>query len=97
MRERGYVALIHKDDDTSYGVSFPDLPGCVSAGDTMLEALTNAAEALAGHLALMRADGDRIPKPRSETAIRADPALREDIAGAITRTVEPAALPTQAA
>lgn len=97
MRNPGYVALIHKDAGTSYGVSFPDLPGCISAGDTMREALTNAAEALAGHLALMRADGDRIPDPRSEAAIHGDPALEEDLAGAITRIVEPAALPTQAA
>ena len=26
-----YLALIHKDDDSAYGVSFPDLPGCFSA------------------------------------------------------------------
>lgn len=97
MRTSGYVALIHKDVGTSYGVSFPDLPGCISAGDTMGEAMVNAAEALAGHLALMRADGDRIPAPRSEDAIRADPALREDLAGAAIRIVEPAALPTHAA
>jgi hypothetical protein len=31
----GYVALVHKDEGTSYGVSFPDFPGCISAGDTM--------------------------------------------------------------
>jgi predicted RNase H-like HicB family nuclease len=39
----GYIALIHKDHDTSYGVSFPDVPGCVSAGDTFEEAVDNAA------------------------------------------------------
>ena len=50
----GSDALVHKDRGTSYGVSCPDLPGCISAGDTMDEALANAAEALAGHLALMR-------------------------------------------
>jgi predicted RNase H-like HicB family nuclease len=43
----GYVALVHKDQGTSYGVSFPDLPGCISAGDTMDEALANGADALA--------------------------------------------------
>ncbi|KAB2876452.1 MAG: HicB family protein, partial [Bauldia sp.] len=40
----GYVALVHKNAGTSYGVSFPDLPGCISAGDTLDEALANAAE-----------------------------------------------------
>jgi predicted RNase H-like HicB family nuclease len=97
MRRSGYVAVIHKDAGTSFGVSFPDFPGCISAGDTMSEAILNAAEALAGHIKLMRADGDRIPYPRSEDAVRADPELREDLEGATLRIIEPAALPTQAA
>lgn len=86
----GYVALVHKDKGTSYGVSFPDVPGCVSAGDTLDEALANAAEALAGHLALMRADGDPIPKARSLEAINADNAERDALEGAVVRIVAPA-------
>ena len=86
----GYVALVHKDPGTSYGVSFPDVPGCISAGDTLDEALANAAEALAGHLALMRADGDAIPRPRGWLAIKADAALADDLDGALVRVVEPA-------
>lgn len=97
MKAIGYVALIHKDAGTSYGVSFPDFPGCISAGDTLREALMNAAQALAGHIDLMRGDGDRIPAPRSEDAIRTDAELREDLEGATLRIIEPAALPTQAA
>ena len=30
-----YIALIHKDPDSSYGVSFPDLPGVFTGGDTI--------------------------------------------------------------
>ena len=30
-----YNALIHKDADSEFGVSFPDLPGCVSVGATL--------------------------------------------------------------
>ena len=71
----GYVALVHKDEGTSYGVSFPDVPGCISTGDTLDEALAKAAEALAGHLALMRVDGDIIPVARSPEAIKHDPCL----------------------
>jgi predicted RNase H-like HicB family nuclease len=85
----GYVALIHKDAGTSYGVSFPDVPGCISAGDTIEEAIVNAAEALGGHLALMRADGDPIPAPRSMPAIKADPDLADDLAGAQVKQIEP--------
>ena len=55
-----YIALVHKDEGTSYGVSFPDVAGCISAGDTFEEAVANAAEALTGHFAAMRGQqGDR--------------------------------------
>jgi predicted RNase H-like HicB family nuclease len=40
---RQYIALIHKDADGDFGVSFPDLPGCVSAGSTLDEARELAA------------------------------------------------------
>lgn len=59
-----YIALVHVDEDTSCGVSFPDVPGYISAGDTFGEAVTNAAEALAGHFAAMRADGETVRAPR---------------------------------
>jgi predicted RNase H-like HicB family nuclease len=84
-----YIALVHKDDGTSYGVSFPDVPGCISAGDTFEEAVANAAEALAGHFALMQADGDAIPQPRSYEQLRHDPDFVEDSADAIVTVVTP--------
>lgn len=39
------IAMEHAPDK-AYGVQFPDLPGCFSAGDTLDEAIFNAAEAL---------------------------------------------------
>jgi predicted RNase H-like HicB family nuclease len=85
----GYIALVHKDEGTSYGVSFPDVPGCISAGDTFEEAVANAAEALAGHFAAMRADGDAIPAPRTFEALKCDPEFAEDSADAIVTMVTP--------
>lgn len=79
--ERGYLALVHKDEGTSYGVSFPDVPGCISAGDTFEEAVANAAEAPAGHFVVMRVDGDLIPSPRSFEDLQRDSDFREDRAG----------------
>jgi len=58
-----YPALVDKDAESDFGVSFPDFPGCVSAGETLEEALIGAQEALSGHVALMIADGDALPKP----------------------------------
>jgi antitoxin HicB len=40
------VALIHKDRDGCYGVSFPDIPGVITGGDTIDEAIEEAAEVL---------------------------------------------------
>jgi predicted RNase H-like HicB family nuclease len=58
-----FLALIHQEPDSCYGVSFPDLPGCASAGDTFDEALTNAVDALSGHIRLMESDGEATPTP----------------------------------
>jgi predicted RNase H-like HicB family nuclease/predicted RNA binding protein YcfA (HicA-like mRNA interferase family) len=41
-----YIAIVHKDEDSAFGISFPDLPGCFSAADTADEILPNAMEAL---------------------------------------------------
>jgi predicted RNase H-like HicB family nuclease len=92
----GYIALVHKDEGTSYGVSFPDLPGCISAGDTFEEAVANAAEALAAHLALMRADGDAIPAPRSFDELKRDREFLADAADAIVTVVQPQRMPADA-
>ena len=82
-----YIAFIHKDPDSAYGVSFPDVPGAFSAGDTIDEAVRNAVEALAGHIRLLEADGDPIPTPRDFDAIMTDPALSDDREGAMTTVI----------
>lgn len=77
---RPYVALIHKDPDSDFGVSFPDLPGCVSAGRTLDEARVAAAEALALHIAGMVEDGETLPAPSSLDSIMADRQNRDGVA-----------------
>jgi predicted RNase H-like HicB family nuclease len=85
----GYIALVHKDRGTSYGVSFPDVPGCIAAGDTFEEAIANAADALAAHFALMKADGETIPQPRTFDQLKSDPLFVEDSTDAIVTMVSP--------
>ena len=75
-----YIAIIHKDADSDYGVSFPDLPGCVSAGVDLDEARDMAAEAPAFHLEGLAADGEPIPQPSSLEAIMSDPNNRDGVA-----------------
>ena len=56
-----YPVVIHKDSGSDYGVTIPDLPGCFSAGGTLDEALSLAAEAIECHLDGMLIDGEAIP------------------------------------
>ena len=64
-----YIALIHKDNDSDYGVSFPDFPGCVTAGSSMEDALSMAEEALSLHIDGMLEDKETIPAPSSLSSI----------------------------
>jgi predicted RNase H-like HicB family nuclease len=68
-----YIALIHKDSHSDYGVSFPDFPGCVSAGKTIDEAKDMAKEALTGHVETMLDLGEKIPHPSTLEDVMADP------------------------
>ncbi len=58
-----YIALIHKESDSDFGVSFPDFPGCVTAGKTIDEAKDMAQEALSGHIKVMNEFGEEMPEP----------------------------------
>lgn len=74
-----YFAYLHQDPGSDFGVSFPDFPGCVTAGRTLAEAKRMAAEALALHIAGMADDGEPIPRPSTP----ADLARNADRAGAV--------------
>jgi predicted RNase H-like HicB family nuclease len=75
-----YIAYLHKDKNSDYGVSFPDFPGCITAGSSLEEARRMAGEALAFHVAGMREDGDPIPEPSSLDDLRGDPAMKGAVA-----------------
>jgi predicted RNase H-like HicB family nuclease len=74
-----YVALIRKEASSDYGVDFPDFPGCVSAGRTLDEAVGMAHEALAGHVAMMVEDGEKMPVPSRLEVILKDPHNRRAV------------------
>lgn len=67
-----YLAVLEPDGAGGYGVYYPDLPGCISAGDDLAEALDNAAEALGLHLYGMEQDGEDIPSPSKSIELEAD-------------------------
>ena len=41
-----YYGVVHKDEDSAFGVHFPDLPGCFSAADKEEDIVSNAVEAV---------------------------------------------------
>jgi predicted RNase H-like HicB family nuclease len=76
---RHYIGIVHKDPSSDFGVSFPDFPGCVSAGETLAEAACLAQEALLAHIDLMVEDGEPIPEPMTLEAALADPDFRDGV------------------
>lgn len=76
-----YVALLHSPEvnSSTWGVTFPDLPGCVSSGRNDSEAIANAREALAGHVAAMKADGEPVPRARSPRELLEDAEFLDEI------------------
>jgi predicted RNase H-like HicB family nuclease len=75
-----YIAIIHKERDSDYGVSFPDFPGCISAGKDLDEARAMAQEALALHIEGMVEDGEAIPEPSSLENVMNDENNRSGVA-----------------
>ena len=75
-----YIALLRKDEASDYGVDFPDLPGCATAGRTLEEARMAAAEALTLHLEGLAEDGETAPKPSSVDDVMSDPHNRDAVA-----------------
>jgi antitoxin HicB len=57
-----------EDEGGGYLIEFPDLPGCMSDGETIEEAITNGVDAMRGWIAAMRAEGHPIPAPTRSAA-----------------------------
>jgi predicted RNase H-like HicB family nuclease len=70
---RTYYAIVHKDEDSAFGVHFPDLPGCFSAADDEDEVVANATQALAFYA---ETEND-LPAPRGLDDLRRDPEVRK--------------------
>ncbi len=54
------ILLEHDEEDNGYTVTVPELPGCITEGDTLQEALNNAREAILCHLEALKKQGKTI-------------------------------------
>jgi len=75
-----YIAIVHKDPDSDFGVSFPDFPGCVTAGQNIDEAKDIAQEAITLHIQGMLEDGEKLPIPSKLEDIIADSDFSDAVA-----------------
>ena len=75
-----YIAVVHKDPNSDFGVSFPDFPGCITAGSTIDDAKDMAQDAISLHIKGMLEDGENIPAPSKLEEIIDDPDYMDAVA-----------------
>jgi predicted RNase H-like HicB family nuclease len=67
---RRYTVLLYPEpEEGGYSVLVPSLPGCVTQGDTVEEALSNAREAISGHVATLEQLGEDVPEEEVPPAV----------------------------
>ena len=86
MQDAHYIAIVHKDAESGYGVSFPDVPGVTAVADTLDAAIGEAAVVLG--FAFEDWQGER-PVPRTLDALRADPDFVESARDGVVIAVRP--------
>ena len=72
---RHYFALVHKDEDSAYGVQFPDFPGVYSAAVDQDDIISSAVEALRLH-----AEDQELTEPLTLEAVLEQNGMREELA-----------------
>ena len=68
-----FPVVLHKDAESDYGVTIPDVPGCFSAGGSVAQALENVQEALALHFEGLVADNEALPQAQEVDVHVANP------------------------
>jgi predicted RNase H-like HicB family nuclease len=67
-------AIVIEKAESNYSAYVPDLPGCITTGDTIEEVYRMMQEAIEGHLEVMKLYGDPIPAPTCEVGyVEVDP------------------------
>ena len=72
MEKRIYPAIFHPEDVGGYSLHFPDLPGCISEGDTLPEALEMAQDALGIYLYSLQQNKENFPEASKPESLKID-------------------------
>jgi antitoxin HicB len=57
------IRRLSEEEGSGYLIEYPDLPGCMSDGQTPEKAIANGRDAVKSYLLSCRKYGDKIPKP----------------------------------
>ncbi len=64
-----YLVIVEKANDGSFSAYVPDLPGCVSCGDTSEDAKVLIREAIALHIDSLRLHDEAVPRPSATACL----------------------------
>lgn len=94
MAEYVYPAVFHANEDGSYTITYPDLPGCISEGKTLANAMYMAQSALTQWMEYLSDKKQEIPKASKACDLATEPCefvnlVRADVKDgrAVKRTV----------
>ena len=63
-----YLVVVEKSEN-GYGAYVPDLTGCVAAAKTRTEVVVLIQEAIEFHIDGLKASGERVPPPKSQSEV----------------------------
>jgi predicted RNase H-like HicB family nuclease len=86
MLDAHYIAIVHKDPDSGYGISFPDVPGVTAVADSLDAAIGEAAVVLGF---AFEDWPEQKPVPRTLDALREDPDFVEASRDGVVIAVRP--------
>ncbi|MGH2602159.1 MAG: type II toxin-antitoxin system HicB family antitoxin [Dehalococcoidia bacterium] len=69
--KRRYTVLLEENPGGVYTVTVPLLPGCVTQGATIDEALAHVREAIEGYIEILQRDGEDVPEEESSFQLAA--------------------------
>ena len=71
--EYAYPAIFHKNEDNTYTITFPDLPGCISEGKNIANAMFMSQAALTQWVEYLQDKKENLPVPSSLADIQLEP------------------------
>jgi predicted RNase H-like HicB family nuclease len=89
MSTKYYLGIVEKDDESAFGIWFPDMPGCFPAADEFDDLPRVAAEILRQHVEALESNGRPVSSPRSIAEVLADKDVKKALRNGATTMLVP--------